>query len=54
MDQRDLVARRVVEACAELQEEAANAGLDFLAHILTMAILEASKHRAPPISPDEP
>ena len=44
MDQRELVARRISDACAELRQEAANVNLDFLAHVLAIAIMEAQKH----------
>ncbi len=50
MNQRVLTARRVAAACAELREEAVSARLDLLAHILTLAILEARAHQA--LAPD--
>lgn len=44
MIQRELVARRISDACAELRQEAADANLDFLAHVLAIAVMEAEKH----------
>lgn len=54
MDERECVARRVSAACAELRDQAADAGLDFLTHLLTLAILEARKSESPPVAPADP
>jgi len=53
MDERELVARRVAAACAELLEEASSVKLDFLARLLAMTVLEATKHASPPMAPEE-
>ena len=38
------VARYAAEMCTELREMAHGAGLSFLAHLLSMVILQAGKH----------
>jgi glutamate synthase domain-containing protein 2 len=38
------VARYIAEMCTELREIAHRAGLSFLAHLLSMVILQAGKH----------
>lgn len=38
------VARYIAEICIELREVAHGAGLSFLAHLLSMVILQAGKH----------
>jgi hypothetical protein len=38
------VARYTAEMCTELREMAHGAGLSFLAHLLSMVILQAGKH----------
>ena len=40
-------ARYIAEICTELREIAHTAGLSFLAHLLSMVILQAQKHRQP-------
>jgi len=54
MDGRELVARRVSAACAGLKEEAKGVGLNFLAHILTSAVLEAAQSEGPPARSVDP
>jgi len=39
------VAGYIDEMCTELREMAHRAGLSFLAHLLSMVILQAKKHR---------
>ena len=41
------VAGYIDEMCTELREMAHRAGLSFLAHLLSMVILQAQKHRQP-------
>jgi len=38
------VARYTAEMCTELREMAHSAGLTFLAHLLSMVILQAGRH----------
>lgn len=38
------VARYIAEMCTELREMAHDAGLSFLAHLLSMVILQAGRH----------
>jgi hypothetical protein len=54
MDERERLARRVSAACAELRDEVANVGLDFLSHLLSLVILEATKSQALPTAPPAP
>ncbi|MET0408449.1 MAG: hypothetical protein ABW006_08780 [Hyphomicrobium sp.] len=53
MDERECVARRVAAVCAELRDEATRVGLDALAAILRLAILEATNNQSPPTAPAE-
>lgn len=47
---RDDVARRILEVCSELKDDATRVGLHGLALILKLAILEA-ENRSPPRAP---
>lgn len=53
MNDWERVARRVSAACAELRDEAIDAGLDGVAIILMLAIVEADQHLSPPTAPAE-